>query len=175
VTWNVCVWLQSGSKPSGRRREELLILLQSVNIYFTNNRLPLVMNGYREGSDQRDHASKEELPSRFAEDQFYQAMASTPRRRILHHLLTVRESTVEELTSVLSGWEVTTAETTMHTPEDRSAIKVRLVHNHLPTLADAELIDYEPDSGVVQVPPLNTEVKHLIRQSVAAESNDEAE
>jgi DNA-binding transcriptional ArsR family regulator len=109
-----------------------------------------------------------ELTPRLAEDQFYRALASPHRRRLLYYLSENGESTVEDLTSVLSGWEATTTGT-MHTSSDRSEILSQLLHNHLPRLADARLIDYDAHAGTVQLEPLHPRTTEVIRQSVQAE------
>lgn len=118
--------------------------------------------------DQQDHVATEGLSPRLAEDQFYQALASTHRRRLLYCLVENGESTVGNLASVLSGWEVTTTGT-MYTQSDRSAIVLQLVHNHLPQLDDADLVSYDADAKTVQLEPLHPQVREIIRQSVEAE------
>lgn len=126
------------------------------------------MNGSKHGPDQRNHVDAEDLTPRLAESQFYQALTSPHRRRLLFYLLENKESTVEELASVLSGWEATTTGT-MQTSADRSAIRFQLLHNHLPRLADAGLIEYDAQAGTVQREPLHRRVTAIIRQSVEAE------
>ncbi|WP_235271431.1 ArsR family transcriptional regulator [Halorubrum saccharovorum] len=88
-------------------------------------------------------------------------------------MLEHEERTVEELSSVLSGWEVT-ATGTMHTSADRSAIRLQLLHNHLPQLADAGLIAYDSDCDAVRLESLHPRVTRVIRQSVEAERFDES-
>lgn len=126
------------------------------------------MGGLEGDPDIRNHATRRDLPARLAEDQFYRALASSHRRRLLYYLRETDESTVEELASVLSGWEATTTGT-MHTRSDRSAIRLQLLHNHLPLLADAELIDYDSDTGTVQLESLHRGVTDVIERSVEAE------
>ena len=126
------------------------------------------MSGSEEDPDQREHAASGDLSPRLAEDQFYWALASSHRRRLLSYLLENEESTVEELATVLSGWEITSTET-MQTPADRSAIHLELRHNHLPRLADAELITYDSHTGTVQLEPLHRRVTAIIQQSIEAE------
>lgn len=122
----------------------------------------------RDDPDRRNRAAEEPLPSRLATDQFYSALSASHRRRLLYYLSNAEESTVEELASVLSGWEVTRTGT-MHTAADRSAIHIQLHHNHLPRLADAGLVDYDADAGTVRLAPLDPRVTEIIRQSVEAE------
>lgn len=127
-----------------------------------------------ENPDPPEHRSAGELPPRLAEDQFYRALTSSHRRRLLYHLLVNGESTVEELASVLSGWEVT-SRGSMYTEADRSAILLGLQHNHLPQLADADLIAYDADTGTAQLESIRPRVMEIIRQSVEAEPLDARE
>lgn len=110
----------------------------------------------------------EDLPPRLGEDEFYQALASLQRRRLLYYLLETPESTVDELATVLGGWEATTTGI-IHTQADRSKRRITLVHNHLPLLANVGLIDYAPATGSVRLEPLQHRVEEIIRHSIAAE------
>jgi len=114
-----------------------------------------------------------EFPTRLAEDEFYRALASHHRRRVLYYLLEENDSSVSELATVLSGWEATTTET-MQTPADRSEHLLSLSHNHLPQLANAGLIDYDSQTGSVQLDSLHPQVEGIIRRSVRAEQPDDA-
>lgn len=100
-------------------------------------------------------------------DQFYRALTSHHRRRVLYYLLEENNSNVEELATVLCGWEATTTET-MQAPADRRDLRIRLSHIHLPRLADAGLIDYESQAGSVQFDSLHPQAADIIRQSVRA-------
>lgn len=126
-----------------------------------------------EDGHQEDRVGERDPPPRLAEDQFYRALAATQRRRLLYHLLAEKESTVEELATVLSGWEATTTGT-MRTAADRSKLRLTLVHNHLPRLAEAGLIDYEPPDEAVQLTSLHPQVADIIRLSVEAEPRAES-
>lgn len=125
------------------------------------------MGGSQDGSGRQSLAT-EALPPRLAEDEFYRALASSHRRRLLSYLLEHEESTVAELASVLSGWEATVTGT-MYTSGDRSAIGLRLRHSHLPRLAESGLIAYDSDSDDVRLEALRPRVTRVIRQSVGAE------
>ena len=123
--------------------------------------------------DQRTQAIGNELPPRLAEDQFYSSLASSQRRRLLYYLLETTESTVAELATVLSGWEVTNTGT-MHTQADRTDMAIELVHNHLPRLANAGLIEYDTDKGSVQIESLHPHVTDIIYRSIEAEALEES-
>lgn len=119
-------------------------------------------------ADQQNRPAPEESCPRLAETQFYEAMAAVQRRRLLYYLLENGESTAEELASVLSGWEVTSGGT-MYTGAERSAVHLRLLHNHLPRLADEGLIAYDPDTGSVELESVHPWVREIVRQSIEAE------
>ncbi|MFC6872678.1 DUF7344 domain-containing protein [Halobellus marinus] len=121
-----------------------------------------------QGNRQQDDRGEERPPPRLAEDQFYRVLAASNRRRLLYHLLAEEESSVDELATVLSEWQATTTGTT-HTSADRSELRLTLVHNHLPGLDEAGLIDYNPQSESVQLSALHPQVTDIIRQSIEAE------
>jgi DNA-binding transcriptional ArsR family regulator len=108
-----------------------------------------------------------------ADDQFYRALASTQRRRVLSFLLEETESTVDELAAVLAGWDAA-ATGTMATPDDHEAIALLFVHAHLPMLDEAGLVDYDPDRETVRVEPLDDAVAALIQRSVEAEESTDS-
>lgn len=131
------------------------------------------MGGVEKETDQRVRGEQREYPSRLAEDQFYRALASRRRRRVLYYLLETTDNTVEELATVLSGWEAATTGA-IQTPADRSEIHLELVHNHLPQLADAGLITREPNADTVRLDPIDPQIADLIRRSVGAEESDDS-
>lgn len=130
------------------------------------------MGGPENAPARQSPAATGDPPPRLAEDRFYRALTSPHRRRLLYYLLEHEERTVEELASVLSGWEATTTGT-MYTSADRSAIRLQLLHSHLPELADAGLIEYDSNGGTVRLESLHPRVAQVIRQSVEAERSDE--
>ena len=127
----------------------------------------------QEDRHHNNQVAEEDSPPRLAEDQFYRALAALQRRRLLYYLLAEKESTVEELATVLSGWKATTTGT-MQTSAGRLELRLSLVHNHLPRLAEAGLIDYDPDDGSVQLASLHPRVTNIIRQSVEVEQRTES-
>lgn len=76
-------------------------------------------------------------------DDLFDAL-SNQRRRVLLHSLQVENTpvSVEELTTKLVAWE-TQRPASDRSGDDREAIEISLVHNHLPKMADAELIEYD--------------------------------
>lgn len=132
------------------------------------------MGGSEETSDRQNRVESENYPPRLADDQFYRALTSSHRRRLLYYLFENEESTAEELASVLSGWEAT-ATGTMYTASDRSEIRLQLLHKHLPRLADAGLIEYVSSNDTVRLESLHPQVRDVIRRSVEAEQSEASE
>jgi DNA-binding transcriptional ArsR family regulator len=114
-----------------------------------------------------------DAPSRLADDQFYRALAATPRRRLLSVLLDGEERTVDELATVLAGWDATDSGG-MATPEDHERVAVELVHAHLPLLDDAGLVAHDRDDDTVSLEGVEPAVDDLIRRSVEAERSARA-
>lgn len=78
-------------------------------------------------------------------DLFFRSLADSRRRFVLSHLIDDSDgsATFDELAD-----GVVEAET--HSPSpDRESVEVTLDHNHLPTLAENGLIEYDRDRGVV--------------------------
>ena len=131
------------------------------------------MGGSDNSINRRRHSVEDDFPPQLSDDQFYRALSSYHRRCVLSYLLEENETTVDELATVLCGWETTTTGT-MQTSTDHSKIHVALVHVHLPKLVDAGLIEYEPNIGSVQINILHPQVVDIIRQSVGVRQSDDS-
>lgn len=102
-----------------------------------------------------------------AEDGFYRALASRQRRRVLGYLLEERECTVDELATVLVGWETGAGDPARK--EAYKRVRIGLRHAHLPLLDSVGLVEHDDEAGVVRVAPLDAEVADLIGRSIEAE------
>ena len=107
---------------------------------------------------------------RLCRNEFYRALASERRRRLLYLLLDGDERAVGEFATMLTGWTATETGT-MGMPAERDEIIVGLEHSHLPLLADAGLVTYDRQRGTVELESLAPAVETLIRQSIAAEQS----
>lgn len=129
------------------------------------------MNGERIGPGEDDHEEVSEDAPTLSEDRLYRALASRQRRRLLVALLEQRDASIDELATLLIGWDVTDGDG-MATPADYSETKTELVHNHLPHLDDSGFVDYDPERGTVRIEPLHPDVTDLIRRSVKTHPSD---
>lgn len=101
-------------------------------------------------------------------EQFYRALASKHRRRLLYFLTEEQTSTVEELATVLTGWKATETGK-LGTVEDRENARIRLVHVHLPLLEESELVQYDRQRKTVTLASLDPLITELLSRSVEAE------
>jgi len=134
----------------------------------TKKQVSNLMVDEREGQSKSAEAADADETPWLADDQFYRALASTRRRRLLSFVIEHSDSTVDELATVLAGWE-TTETGTMATDEDHNRITLELVHSHLPLLEDLGLVEYDADTGVVRVDDVDAAVEDLITRSIEAE------
>ncbi|RQG94441.1 DUF7344 domain-containing protein [Natrarchaeobius chitinivorans] len=100
-------------------------------------------------------------------DAVYSIMANRRRRRVLSRLDENERMTVTELTAELAECESTATDRTGTSTEYRN-VRISLVHNHLPRLADHGIVEWEPheDDAVVAAafdehPVLETELEFL--------------
>lgn len=81
-------------------------------------------------------------------DAIYTLLGSSRRRYLLYQLLAREHGNVEELSLQIAAWE---AESSIDAVDEerRQRVYVALVHNHLPRLADHDVVDYDLRSGDV--------------------------
>lgn len=117
--------------------------------------------------DQResDQNQREFETPQLSNDQFYRALGSKQRRRLLYVLLDEGECTVGEITTILSGWEATETGT-METAEDRNRLAIELKHAHLPLLVEAGLITHDRRSDTVGIELLDPLIVDLLTRSI---------
>lgn len=118
--------------------------------------------------EKADLKAGSDSPPRLSDDQFYRALCSTQRRRLLYYLLDEEASSVGTIATVLTGWDTTETGAVM-APEDRRRHLIALKHNHLPRLAEADLIAYDPQNETVSIESLDPFVREIIRRSVESE------
>ncbi|NHN47091.1 hypothetical protein G9464_05695 [Halostella sp. JP-L12] len=96
------------------------------------------------------------------QDELFDVLSHQRRRFLLHALQTAETPVqIEELTTELVVWE-TQQPVPNRSGDDRTAIEVSLVHNHLPKMAQAGLIRYDETEQTVMLADRTDEVKaHL--------------
>lgn len=103
------------------------------------------------------------------DDEFYRALASRTRRRLLYHLLEEGETSVDTLAAVLVEWETTRGTGVSNQDYDRTLTTLR--HQSLPVLAEAGLVVYERDARTVRLESIDDEVASLLQASVDADAS----
>lgn len=126
------------------------------------------MKNDQSGSQRTEREWQTGAPPGLSDDQLYRALASTRRRRLLYVLLAEEESTVDQIATVLTGWNATEIGG-MATPDDRKEIFLELVHTHLPLLDKTGMVAHDRKSGTVRIEALDTAVVDLICRSVEVE------
>jgi len=84
-----------------------------------------------------------------SEEEVFDLLSSSRRRRVLRHLLRDREPIglqrlADEIAAEENGKEVDQL-----TDQERKRVYVSLYQTHVPAMADAGIVDYDPDSGTI--------------------------
>lgn len=97
-------------------------------------------------------------------DEFYQLLASAPRRRVLYYLQEHPESPLEELSDVVAGWKAIEEDAVVG-PRERSRIEVSLHHADVPRLAASDVVEYDRENREVTLDPLPDRLSQILRNS----------
>ena len=81
-------------------------------------------------------------------DTIYTIVADSQRRHLLDALQRLRSATVAECAHVIAKRD---HNVTLLDENARDRIQLSLVHNHLPRLADYDVVDYDAERGEVHV------------------------
>lgn len=83
-------------------------------------------------------------------DELYGLLASHRRREVLSALATTDgDATVDALADRIAGPDADRSPNAETPAPARESVRAELLHVHLPKLADADLVEYDPDSGAV--------------------------
>lgn len=88
------------------------------------------------------HSSSLDLDTTFG------LLSSSRRRYLLYHFLESEYGTVEKLAQWIAAWEQDVSPRAV-SDEDRRDVAISLVHDHLPRLADHDVVDYDARNGDV--------------------------
>lgn len=89
-------------------------------------------------------------PTSLERDTVYSLLADRVREYLLCHLSTVDRTTVPDAAERIASWS---RETTGFTARGRDEIALQLVHNHLPRLAEYDVVVYDRSSDAVATGP----------------------
>ncbi|ADB61142.1 hypothetical protein Htur_2262 [Haloterrigena turkmenica DSM 5511] len=89
-------------------------------------------------------------PASLERETVHSLLADRTREYLLCHLSTVDRTTVHDAAERLAAWSWEAAELATR---ERDRITVQLVHNHLPRLAEYDVIVYDRSSDVVTTGP----------------------
>ena len=85
------------------------------------------------------------------QDELFRVLAHPRRRFTLQYLQTVETPlTIDELTTELGAWEDHRTGTDQ-SRDDRTGIRISLVHSHLPKMADAGVVTYDATRQTVML------------------------
>lgn len=90
-------------------------------------------------------------------------LAESERRYLLYQLAEDATANLEDVVTRVAAWELDARPASVG-KEQRQRIYVSLVHNHLPRLADYDIIDYDLRSGDVVLDEGFDDVKPLLEQ-----------
>jgi len=103
----------------------------------------------------------DEQPAMPVPDDLFSVLSRQMRRRVLSVLFEQPETTAGELADAVAELKTNDADAVEQQAHGR--IEVELRHVHLPTLAGANLVEYDSDTGEVTLCDLSSPVRDVIR------------
>lgn len=101
--------------------------------------------------DEITSVTKPRSDHRLSKDVIFELLKNRRRRKVLSYLLDAEETvTLGELAEQIAAWENDT-EVTALSSDQRKRVYVALYQTHLPKMADAGIIDYNRDRGLISL------------------------
>ncbi|MCU4743941.1 hypothetical protein OB955_17100 [Halobacteria archaeon AArc-m2/3/4] len=98
-------------------------------------------------------------------------LGQSQRRYLLYHLMENDCGNVEELSLQIAAWEHDESVETVD-EDAREQVVISLVHNHLPRLADYDVVEYDLRSGDIVLTDRFDELEPFVDQYKQAENTE---
>lgn len=103
--------------------------------------------------------------SALSQDVVFDLLSNRRRRFVLHYLLREdRPVSIQELSKQVAMWEFD-AEAEELTDQEEKRIYVALYQTHIPKLEDAGVIDYDSDTGLVEIADQARQLQPYLEES----------
>lgn len=102
-------------------------------------------------------------------DDVFDVLANRRRRFVLNFLLREeRPVTIQELSQAVAEWEFD-AEAEELTDQQQKRIYVALYQTHVPKLADLGIVEYDPDTNLVELTDTATQLRPYVEEEAPRE------
>lgn len=105
-------------------------------------------------------------------DATFSLLADSRRRYLLYHLLESEYVTVEKLSLRIAAWEQEIPSRAV-SEDDRVDVAISLIHNHLPRLAERNVVDYDARSGDVVLADGFEGIRSFVENAQSTEQAEE--
>lgn len=102
-------------------------------------------------------------------DRGFDVLTDRTRRFALYFLLEQQSASIDELADVVTSW-THVADGEPGTRDRRDRIYQSLVHQHVPALDDAGIVDHDGETDTVSMRPCPEPIRDLVRLSCVAET-----
>lgn len=116
--------------------------------------------------------ASESAGPRLTKDVAFHLLQNPRRRAVLRYLLWGDEGThvMRDVAEAVAAWEHDTTVASLAGAE-RQRVYISLYQSHLPKLADAGVIDYDQDRGVIEPRPPIRVLESFLGESLEADAN----